>query len=73
MQKQINKSNNNFFWKGIKHNIPLCCIFFFESGWKSIKNEIGEYAETMDLLTNNQGIILCPDCLIENIRFTQIN
>lgn len=56
------------FWLGIKHEIPLCCILFFESAWHgTIKKQIAEYAETMDKLTDNQGVILCPDCLAEKI------
>ena len=53
-------------WTGIRHKIPLCCIMFYESVWQSsIKYEIGEYSKTMTELTNNQGIILCPDCLVK--------
>jgi hypothetical protein len=41
---------------------------FFESVWRtSIKKTIPEYSKTMAELTNNQGIILCPDCLVEKI------
>lgn len=56
-----------FFWRGNKENIPLCCLFFFETGWKSIKNEVKEYSKTMPSLTYNEGIILCPDCLVSKI------
>jgi len=41
---------------------------FFESAWAdNIKNEIDEYSQTMSQLTNNEGIILCPDCLVSKI------
>jgi len=42
---------------------------FFETAWaNNIKNEIGGYSETMLKLTDNeQGVILCPDCIIEKI------
>ena len=64
----MNKTNYKWFWRGIKHEIPLCCIMFFESAWTDhIKNEIEEYSETMDKLTDNQGVILCPDCIDKKI------
>lgn len=41
---------------------------FFESVWADcIKNEIDEYSETMNKLTNNRGIILCPDCIVKKV------
>lgn len=56
-------------WTGIKHKIPLCCIIFYESVWRpAIKNQIDAYSKTMSKLTQNQGTILCPDCLIDQIN-----
>lgn len=56
-------------WTGIRHNISLCCILFYESVWyPSIKNEIGDYAKTMSHLTNNSGVVLCPECLQKKIK-----
>lgn len=56
-------------WTGIRHKIPLCCILFYESVWRpSIKNQIAEYAKTMADLTNNDGVILCPDCIAKKIH-----
>lgn len=42
---------------------------FFETAWtNSIKNEIDEYSETMLKLTDNEeGLILCPDCITKKI------
>lgn len=42
---------------------------FFETAWADcIKNEIDEYSETMLQLTNNeQGVILCPDCITKKV------
>jgi len=57
-----------YFWKGVKYNIPVCCIIFFNSAWDSIKISNKEYAQTMTFLTNNEGIILCPDCLVKVIK-----
>lgn len=67
MKTHQNKESK-YFWRGIKHDIPLCCILFFESVWtKSIKQQISEYGKTMSELTKNQGIILCPDCVIKKV------
>lgn len=59
--------DGKYFWKGIKHKIPLCCTMFFETEWQSIRGHNREYGDTMDKLTNNQGVILCPDCLVRKI------
>ena len=52
-----------YFWRGTKENISLCCILFFENEWQSIKKNNKDYGETMNKLTNNAGVILCPNCL----------
>ena len=55
-------------WTGFECKIKECCIMFYESAWRpSIKYEIVEYGETMHKLTNNEGVILCPDCLTEKL------
>jgi len=57
------------FWLGIRHKIPLCCILFYESVWDpSIRKQIAEYSEMMPKLTRNQGIILCPECVVKIIN-----
>ena len=51
-------------WTGIRNEIPLCCIIFYHSVWlPTIRNEIVDYGKSMTKLTENQGIILCPDCI----------
>lgn len=55
------------FWDGIKFKIPLCCILFFESAWKNIDRM--EYGSKMHILTNNNGMILCPQCICDEVEF----
>lgn len=56
-------------WTGFRHKIPLCCILFYENVWfPVIRKSIAEYAKTMTELTDNQGIILCPDCLVDAVK-----
>jgi len=60
-----------YFYQGIifqitRCDIPLCCQLFFHS-WHNFKEDIPEYAETMIALTNNRGIILCPDCIVQRL------
>ena len=56
-------------WTGFQCKIKECCVMFFESAWRpSIKYKIKEYGQTMHRLTNNEGIILCPECLIKKIN-----
>ena len=38
----VSKMTYRWFWKGIKHDISLCCILFFESAWSNLKH-IDEY------------------------------
>ena len=50
----------------VPYDIPICCQIFYHS-WLNLKKEIPEYAEKMNRLTKNAGIILCPDCLAKEI------
>ncbi|MEX2193254.1 MAG: hypothetical protein WD717_07765 [Nitrosarchaeum sp.] len=60
-----------YFWRGIKYNISPCCITFFENEWQLIRKDNKEYGKTMHKLTNNQGIIMCPECLTNHIEYLQ--
>ena len=51
------KNFDVFFWNGLSAKFPLCCIFFFMSGWSHQKGE--EWLEYGD------GYIRCPDCLVK--------
>ena len=61
------KREGRYFWRGIKHSIPLCCIMFFENEWDSIRKDNGEYSLTMSKMTNNEGVVLCPKCIIRKL------
>lgn len=53
---------------GVKSGIELCCIDFYELSWLPfIHTEIPEYSDTMWNLTNETGILLCPDCVADRI------
>ena len=43
---------------------------FFETAWVNhVKYEIAEYTDTMLKLTDNeQGVILCPDCIVKKLN-----
>ncbi|MCJ8306743.1 MAG: hypothetical protein HRU07_06815 [Nitrosopumilus sp.] len=62
----MNKAGK-YFWRGVKENIAPCCIAFFENEWQTIRKENKEYGETMHILTNNEGVILCPNCLAKKV------
>jgi len=62
------RKEGKYFWRGIKHNISPCCIMFFENEWQSIRKDNKEYSQTMHKITNNQGIIICPDCLVDHLK-----
>ncbi len=46
---------------------------FFEEEWQSIRKDNKEYGSTMHKITNNQGIILCPECLTKKITNLSLN
>ena len=50
-----------------KFGFKLCCVDFFWNVESSLRASIPEYSSTMHILTGNQGLILCPDCLIERL------
>lgn len=46
----------------------LCCIDFYYNVWgTSIRADIPEYSSTMYELTDNRGLILCPECIIDRL------
>ena len=57
---------SNYFKHGLNSNIPICCILFFMYEWQNIKKSIPEYLELMHKITNNEGVILCPDCIVKH-------
>jgi len=50
-----------------KYDISLCCQIFFGNGRLEIRDQIPEYQSIMHILTNNEGVILCPDCLVNRL------
>ena len=40
---------------------------FFENEWDMIRRDNCEYGLTMPKLTNNEGVILCPECIIKKL------
>ena len=61
------RENRNFQLDGFKHGLNMCCTIFFYSAWWMIRHEIPEYGKNMHKLTNNAGVILCPDCLVSTM------
>ncbi len=61
------KMDKKHFWRGIKHKINPCCIMFFSFEWDTIRNHNDDYAKTMSNITNQDGIVLCPSCIIKKI------
>lgn len=55
----------------IPFDIPICCQIWFHS-WANIRRSenisIPEYGEKMHIMTNNTGVILCPECLIKKLK-----
>lgn len=65
MQEEIRDLD---FFTGIRCSISECCIDFYELSWlPSIKNQIPEYSETMWELSDETGILLCPECIVKKL------
>jgi hypothetical protein len=47
-----------------KFGFPLCCIDWFYNVDCVLRSSIPEYSETMHILANNEGRILCPEHII---------
>ena len=45
----------------------LCCIDWYSNVHASLKYTVPDYSSTMKILTDNMGLILCPDCVIERL------
>lgn len=51
-------------YMGIRSNISLCCINFYELVWiTTIRKQIPDYSKTMQKLNNRRGVLLCPECI----------
>lgn len=46
----------------------LCCVDWWWNVDSSLRSKIPEYSSTMHILTENQGLILCADCLIKRLK-----
>lgn len=46
----------------------LCCVDWWWNVDSSLRSTIPEYASTMHILTGNQGLILCADCVIKTVH-----
>ena len=55
-----------------KFGFKLCCVDWFWNVQSSIRSSIPEYSSTMPKLTNNQGLIICPDCVINHFTLSNI-
>lgn len=61
------KMDKKHFWRGIKYDINVCCIMFFSFEWDVIRHNIEDYGDNVNNLTDKDGIVLCPSCIIKNI------
>lgn len=66
--QELKKLEFKFSFKGLKYDIPLCCIIYFESAHRtSIRNDIPEYSKAK-IHDHIEGIIKCPDCIAYYLR-----
>ena len=53
------KNFDVFFWNGINSKFPLCCIFWFLSGWQNY----GFEKKKKEWFDYGDGYIRCPECV----------
>ena len=78
MKRQLKKLDFIFSLHGTKFGIPLCCIIFFESVWRTslrADNDINSSWYNEDFsgyetrrLKNGDEMILCPECVIKRLK-----
>ncbi|MBS3925895.1 MAG: hypothetical protein KGZ34_04300 [Nitrosarchaeum sp.] len=62
------KIGKGYFYAGVNEGFPLCCIFFFQDVWSGQNGKFfNEYCDSMDVLTKNQGLIMCPNCVVAKL------
>lgn len=61
------KINPSHLTLGLKYGIKMCCILYFQYPHTVMRYVVPEYYEKITELTNNKGVILCPDCLIKKL------
>ena len=52
----------------LKYGYPICCLIWFYNVDCTLRSSLPEYSETMHILTNNEGRILCPKHLITKLK-----
>ena len=60
------------FFGGARCGISLCCIDFYELCWLPIiRYVIPEYTESMYELSDETGVLLCPNCIANKLSATK--
>ncbi len=59
--------DNTFHLYGSQFGIPLCCLIWFYNVNCVLRSTLPEYNQKMSILTNNQGVILCPKHIIKKL------
>ncbi len=54
------------FYRGLEHGIKPCCGLFFVTYHMTLR-QIEPLYNSMVVLTDNGGIIYCPECLVERL------
>lgn len=59
--------DKRWFWRGIKHEIPVCCINFFTFAYTDMYDDGLKDGWLIKEL--KQGTVRCPECVIMVMRF----
>lgn len=66
--RKLKVLESHFSTYGGQFGIPLCCLIWFGNVNCTLRSTLPEYNETMTGLSNNEGVILCPDCIVRSIK-----
>jgi|APSaa5957512535_1039671.scaffolds.fasta_scaffold415498_1 hypothetical protein len=68
MVRELKILERTFTLSASQFGIKECCLIWFYCVDGKLRSTIPEYSETMTELSNNQGIILCPNCVIKKLK-----
>ena len=57
----------HYITEGQRYGIRTCCFLFFATYHYELRRFEPEYNDQY-VLCNNEGIVLCPDCLVERLN-----
>lgn len=65
--RQLKKLDSNFSTYGSQFGIKQCCLIWFYCAWSTLRADKDIYQDYRMKSFGEQGVILCPDCVISTL------